>query len=175
MFGATGIAVLAILAVSGCVPTPADPPSATSTPAATSTESATPAPAPTEAAPPPEEQPTGQSAADGFRAWLAVSRAPDAAAACAGLAPELATRMVDEMNATGPIPVESCEQMISTTAELYRATGQSTDVDIAVEQETESAATLFVTYLSSGDCGTVVMELTGTEWILTDQSKGCAG
>ncbi|MWV48748.1 hypothetical protein GRS96_05570 [Rathayibacter sp. VKM Ac-2803] len=163
-----GAAVAVVLTVSACTASPVDPPPSTAAaePASTSPALST----------PPEVEPVPtRSASDGFREWLTASRAPDAATACARLSPELAARMVDELNATGPLQVASCDEMITATAELYRATGQSAEVDIEVEQETATAATLFVTYLSSGDCGTVVLERPATTWILTEQSQECAG
>ncbi|GGM43827.1 hypothetical protein [Microbacterium saperdae] len=143
------------------------------------TETAKPAAAsPTPVAPetpePAETEPS-QSATDGFREWLEASRLPDVETACARLTPELVTRMIAELEANGVTGIDSCEQMIATTAELYRSLDQSSDVDIAVQEETGTDATLFVTYLASGDCGTVVMTRPTTEWIITDQSTECAG
>jgi hypothetical protein len=83
--------------------------------------------------------------------------------------------MLAELNATGPLHAENCVEMITATAELYRAAGQSAEVDIVVQQETETDATLFVTYLATGDCGTVVMRRTGADWLITEASKECAG
>ncbi|WKK72653.1 hypothetical protein Q0F99_06890 [Rathayibacter oskolensis] len=167
MTGVLGLAVLATFAVTACTTSPVDSGGEAS---AVSSATSAAAPAASEA---PEPEPE-QSAEDGFRDWLAASRAPDAASACAGLSPELAARMVAEMNDTGPLHVESCDAMITATAELYRATGQSAEVDIAVQQETATDATLFVTYLASGDCGTVVMTRPATSWIITEQSEECA-
>ena len=140
--------------------------SATATPAA-ATPVATEAPDSAETEPP-------RGAADGFREWLEASRLPDVDTACARLTPELVARMIAELASNGVAGITSCEQMITTTAELYRALDQSPDVDIAVQDETATDATLFVTYLASGDCGTVVMTHPATEWIITDQSMECA-
>ena len=93
----------------------------------------------------------------------------------AALAPDLQSRMIAEVNASGAVSVETCEQMIAAAAELYAAVGDDGAIDVAVQQETATNATLFVTYLASGDCGTVVMQRTGTEWIITDESRECAG
>ncbi|CDK00281.1 Glutamyl-tRNA reductase [Microbacterium sp. C448] len=114
-------------------------------------------------------------AADVFRAWVEASRIPDVDTACAALAPDLQSRMIAEVNASGAVSVETCEQMIAAAAELYAAVGDDGAIDVAVQQETATNATLFVTYLASGDCGTVVMQRTGTEWIITDESQECAG
>jgi hypothetical protein len=65
--------------------------------------------------------------------------------------------------------------MIAATAELYRAVGDDGTVEVAVQDETATDATLFVTYTASGDCGTVVMHRTGTDWIITDESQECVG
>ncbi len=83
--------------------------------------------------------------------------------------------MLAELNETGPLHAESCEEMITATAELYRAAGQSAEVDITVQEETETDATLFVTSLASGDCGTIVMTRTDADWLITEASKECAG
>lgn len=114
-------------------------------------------------------------AADAFRAWLDISRVPDTAASCAALSPELATRMIAELNERGPVHVSSCDEMIAVTAELYRALGQDAQVGVSVQQETATDATLFVTSLATGDCGTVVMTRAGTDWIITEQTRECAG
>lgn len=122
-----------------------------------------------------EEQPqTG--ATEAFLAWVEASRIPDVDTACAALAPDLVARMIAELNASGATTVETCEQMIATAAELYRAVGDTGTgtVNVAVQKETATDATLFVTYAASGDCGTVVMERTGADWIITDESRECA-
>lgn len=111
-------------------------------------------------------------AEQGFRTWLELSRIPDAPAACALMTPALIEKMLAEVAASG-MPMSSCEEMIALTAEAYRATGTDAEVSIAVQEETATAATLFVTYLSSGKCGTVVMERAGDDWILTEQSEVC--
>ncbi|MER7446167.1 hypothetical protein [Microbacterium sp. NPDC097977] len=138
---------------------------------ATATPPATSEPVATQAAEPPASE--SQSASDGFREWLDASRLPDVDTACARLTPDLVTRMIAELESHGMTGISSCEQMITATADLYRPLGQSAEVDIAVQTETATDATLFVTYLASGDCGTVVMERRGTAWILTDQSMEC--
>lgn len=139
---------------------PADSPNTVSTEA----PSATPAPAASaDAAGGPVES---------FRAWFEATRTPDTAAACAALSPALAERMLAELNQNG-LALSSCEEMIQTTSELYRATGQNAQVDVDVQSETATDATLFVTY-SGGDCGTVVMHREATRWIITDESRECA-
>ncbi|UGB35545.1 hypothetical protein LQ938_01730 [Microbacterium sp. cx-55] len=165
------VAAMAAVALSACTSAPVDSASASPVAPPTTASAAASSPA-SEPAESPDAEPV--SAADAFRAWVATSRVPDAAAACAQLTPELAARMVAELNASGPFTVQSCEEMITATAELYRAAGQSADVDIEVQQETDTDATLFVTYLESGDCGTVVMTRSGTGWILTELSQECA-
>jgi len=159
----TGVVVAAILTMSGCGSGDPAP-----NPSPTASETLTP---PT--FPPPV--PSAQSASDAFLAWVEASRAPDVETACAGLSPELAARMIDELNAGGAVTVQTCEEMIAAAAELYRATGQSADVDISVQEETDTDATLFVTYLATGDCGTVVMNRASGGWIITDQSQECLG
>lgn len=152
---------LAAVVLSGCAPAASE---ATPTPSATAAvETSTPTPEPT-------VEPVG--AEQGFRTWLELSRIPDAPAACALMTPALIEKMLAEVAASG-MPMSSCEEMIALTAEAYRATGTDAEVSIAVQEETATAATLFVTYVSSGKCGTVVMERAGDDWILTEQSEVC--
>lgn len=158
----------ASMSLSACAPVSPPPTEGVST--GTSSDGST-----TSASPLPDAAPTTIGAVDGFLAWLDASRKPDAEAACRQLSPELVTRMLAELGAQSPVQAGTCEEMITTTAELYRATGQDPAVDIAVQEETATAATLFVTYLSSGDCGTVVMERPGTDWIITELSQECSG
>lgn len=153
------------LMTSSCAPAPS--PQTTEAPTAASSPSASP-----NSTTPEPTQPPGP--VESFLAWIDASRAPDAEKACAGLTPELADRMIAELNSSGPVQVTTCAEMISATAELYRALDQSADVDVTVEEQTDSAATLFVTYLASGDCGTVVMERTATDWIINELSEECA-
>lgn len=157
------IALAILTMTSACASTPAAEPVATSAP---------PSAAPTPSDPPAET--TGLSATEGDLAWLEASRLPDVETACAGLSPDLVERMLDELESTGLGVVSDCEGMITFTAQAYRVLGQSADVDIDVQSETATDATLFVTYLDTGDCGTVVMTRPATEWILTDQSEECA-
>lgn len=153
---------LAAVVLSGCAPAASEATPSPSAPAAPSA-SGTPTPEPT-------VEPVG--AEQGFRTWLELSRIPDAPAACALMTPALIEKMLAEVAASG-MPMSSCEEMIALTAEAYRATGTDAEVSIAVQEETATAATLFVTYLSSGKCGTVVMERAGDSWILTEQSEVC--
>jgi len=167
------VGALAIGAMSGCSANTADSSpvagSATPTPSAL-----TPTPsAPTES-PLPQDAESQPGATEAFLVWLEASRVPEVDVACAGLAPELVDRMITELNAEGFAQVETCEEMITAAAELYRAFDQNADIDIAVESETETDAVLFVTYLASGDCGTIVMTRTGADWIITEQSQECA-
>lgn len=156
-----GIGLIALMALSGC----ATAPTATPSPAAVVTQAPT-SPAPTDQA--------ASGAVESYLAWLTASRTPDVDAACAALSPDLVARMIAELNGTVPTPVGSCEEMIAATAALYRAVGDDAAVDVAVQQETPTDATLFVTYLASGDCGTVVMKRGGASWIITEQSQECA-
>lgn len=139
-------------------------------------EAATATPAPAVETPEPTAEPTAEvlSASDGFLAWLDASREPDSAVACAGLTDELAQRMISQLNESGLAAVSTCEEMISMTAEAYRALGQSADVDIEVREETAADAVLFVTYAAGGDCGTVVMDRVGDGWVINELSEECA-
>ncbi|WP_238343855.1 hypothetical protein [Microbacterium sp. RG1] len=158
----------AALVLTACTAAPDDPtePAGSSSPIATQAPSATPAPAASAA--------TADGPVESFRAWFAATRTPDPAAACAALSPALAERMLAELNQNG-LALSTCEEMIQATSELYRATGQSADVDVQVQSETATDATLFVTYGASGDCGTVVMHRDAASWIITDESRECAG
>lgn len=152
------------LMVSACAPSPS--PQTTPGPTAAVTPSAS----AESSAPEPTPQP---GPVESFLAWIEASRAPDTERACAGLTPELADRMIAELNSSGQVQVTSCAEMISATAELYRALGQSAEVDVTVREQTDTDATLFVTYLASGDCGTVVMERSATDWIINALSEEC--
>ncbi len=166
---AIGIAGVSIMILSACATGPADP-----APDVSASEPASSEPvAGSAASPDPQESPT-TGAVDSFLAWVDDSRVPNVDAACARLTPELSARMIAELNASGQLQVDSCEEMIAATAELYRALGQSAEVDIAVQEETATDATLFVTYLASGDCGTVVMTRPASEWVITEMSQECA-
>ncbi len=164
--GATGIVVAAIMTMSACATGSVDTAPGSSVPESVATG--------TTASPDPQEEQARPGAVESYLAWLEASRVPDVDAACARLTPELVTRMLAELNETGPLHAESCEEMITVTAELYRAAGQGAEVDIVVQQETETDATLFVTSLASGDCGTIVMTRTGADWLITEQSEECA-
>jgi hypothetical protein len=169
-FGILGAMTLAAtaLVLSACTATPSAPSEPADSPSAVSTDAASTAPTPA----------ASDDAADGpvesFRAWFAATRTPDPAAACAALSPALADRMLAELNQNG-LALTTCEEMIQATSELYRASGQSADVDVQVQSETATDATLFVTYGASGDCGTVVMHRDASSWIITDESRECAG
>lgn len=161
--------VLTAAALSGCAMAPVARTPLTEAPSPPTSEvAASPAPQATQQQPQP-------GAAEAFRAWVEASRIPDVDTACAGLAPDLQARMIAELNASGATSVETCEQMIAAAAELYRAVGDNGSVNIDVQQQTATDATLFVTYTASGDCGTVVMQRTGAAWIITDESRECAG
>lgn len=167
-----GIAAAAALLLSACTANPIeDSPHDTAAPSGVTVQKAE----STDPQPAARTAPPRQGAADAFRAWLDTSRIPDAAASCAALSPELATRMIAELNERGPIRVSSCDEMIAVSAELYRALNQDASVDISVQQETATDATLFVTYLATGDCGTVVMTRPAGDWIITEQSQECSG
>ena len=163
---AAALVALAIMTTSGCTAGPAAESPQTSAPASAAPESS---------ANPEESQQPQTSASEAFLAWVEASRIPDVDTACAALAPDLVTRMIAELNASGATSVQTCEQMIAATAELYRAVGDDGAVDVAVQEETATDATLFVTYTAAGDCGTVVMHRTGADWIITDESQECVG
>lgn len=166
-----GLVASAALVLSACAGATGPAASSSPAPAAVATsEVATPLPATPE-----PEAAAPQGAEDAFRAWLAASRLPNADEACAGLSPELAARMIAELTQIGGVQVDTCEDMITTAAALYTATGQSAEVDVSVQAETSTDATLFVTYLASGDCGTVVMQRAAVDWIITEQSQECVG
>lgn len=155
--------VAAALLLTACTSAPSPP---------TDASSEVSSPAPPAAAVPAASDTPADGPVESFRAWFADTRTPDPAAACAALAPALAERMLAELAQNG-LSVSTCEEMIQTTSQLYRATGQSADVDVDVQSETATDATLFVTY-GGDDCGTVVMHRDATRWIITDESRECA-
>ncbi|MFE6733618.1 hypothetical protein [Microbacterium sp. NPDC057650] len=110
-----------------------------------------------------------QSPEDAFRTWLAASREPDAAVACGYLTDALVDRMLAEMKASG-LPAADCAEMIESTAALYKATGQSMDVEIDTVSVTADAAELRVAYDGSS-CGSVVMERASAQWIMNEYSE----
>ncbi|MFE6994763.1 hypothetical protein ACFVAE_02285 [Microbacterium sp. NPDC057659] len=104
-----------------------------------------------------------------FRTWLAASREPDAAVACSYLTDALVDRMLAEMKASG-LPAADCAEMIESTAAMYKATGQSADVEIDTVSATADTAELSVTYVS-GSCGSVVMERASAQWVMNEYSE----
>ncbi|MFD5226713.1 hypothetical protein ACFWHT_13945 [Microbacterium sp. NPDC058342] len=160
-----GLLAAAALLIAGCTPVQVGEPASDRSPAA-------------ETLAPPSTSPSSSPTPDGdattsFLAWLDASRIPDIGAACAPLAPALVDRMLAEMRSDGFPDVSTCDEMITLSAELYRAFDQSAEVEIDVQSETASDAILFVTYLANGDCGTVVMERPAATWIITEQTEGC--
>ena len=126
-----------------------------------------------------EDDPAGEGTPSGaldavetFYAWLETSRIPEPEEACAYLTPELQQRMLDEFEASG-FAAGTCEELTVATAELYRATGASAEVDVQVVSESAEETVLFVTYLDGGDCGTVVLEPAGSAWLINQNSEGC--
>ncbi|NJP65179.1 hypothetical protein [Streptomyces spiramenti] len=111
---------------------------------------------------------------EAYRSWLTASRLPDAELACGYLTDELVEKMLAEMEANGYPPVSGCEELTEATAEMYRAFGVSDEVTVEIVSETHTTATLFVTYVDGGDCGTIDMERTTRGWVITDQSEECA-
>ncbi len=169
-FGILGTLTLAAaaLVLTACTAAPSDPPEPAESPSAITT------PAPSTPPTPAASDDAAGGPVESFRAWFQATRTPDPAAACAALSPALAVRMLAELNQNG-LALTTCEEMIQATSELYRATGQSADVDVQVQSETATDATLFVTYGASGDCGIVVMHRDASSWIITDESRECAG
>lgn len=152
------VAALSILALTGC---------AAAAPAAD--EASAPPAASPEATPTSADASTAHSAEDAFRTWLAASREPDTTVACAYLNEALTERMLSEMRASG-FPVTDCADMIATTADIYRATGATADVDIDVLEESSAGTLLFVRY-AAGSCGRVELVPSGADWIITENSE----
>lgn len=115
-----------------------------------------------------------QSPEEAYRAWLIASREPDAKLACSMMSDELVERMLAEMSASFGTAPGSCEEMITVTAAAYAATGTDAEVEVSVVSESENEATLFSTYVSSGKCGTIVLERSASSWVINEQSEGCA-
>ncbi|MDR2996746.1 MAG: hypothetical protein LBU78_01340 [Microbacterium sp.] len=126
----------------------------------------TPTPRSTPAVSAPAEEQTPELA---FHTWLTASREPDAAVACSYLTDALVDRMLAEMKASG-LPAADCAEMIESTAALYKATGQSADVEIDTVSVTADSAELSVAYVS-GSCGSVVMERANAQWIMNEYSE----
>ncbi|MFC4139391.1 MULTISPECIES: hypothetical protein [unclassified Microbacterium] len=126
---------------------------------------------PVAATPAPTAPPTAdeQSPELAFRTWLAASREPDAAVACSYLTDGLIERMLAEMKASG-LPAADCVEMIESTAALYKATGQSQDVEVDTVSATAEAAELRVAY-DGGSCGRVVMERETSRWVMNEYSE----
>lgn len=115
-----------------------------------------------------------ETAEEAFRSWLTASREPATDVACDYLADELVEKMLTQMRERGYPPVSGCAELTTMTAELYRSLGVSADVVIDVVHETHTTAELFVTYVDSGECGTVAMRRTTSGWLITEQSEECA-
>lgn len=115
-----------------------------------------------------------QTPEEAYRAWLAASREPDAKLACSMMSDELVERMLAEMAASFGAAPASCEEMVTITAAAYAATGTDAEVEVSVVSESASEATLFSTYVSSGKCGTIVLERSADSWVINEQSEECA-
>lgn len=162
---------IALLTLSGCtaVNSPSSESPSVASPAATDAPASETSPV---ATPTSEETGAPETAEEAFRAWLTASRLPDAETACGYMSDSLVQKMLDELRTQGT-PASDCDTMITTTAELYRALGQSAEVDIDVVREDDETAVLFVTYVG-GDCGTVDMVRRAGGWVMTEMSEECA-
>ncbi|MBO0901037.1 hypothetical protein J1G43_13800 [Cellulomonas sp. zg-ZUI22] len=167
------VPLLAAALLAGCSTDGTDaPPTAAPTAAPTTlsepTASATAAP-PADAAP---QVPAGdEGPEDSFLTWLAASRAPDVATACAYMTPELAQRMVDEVTATGFPGITDCEGLIEMTAGLYAAVGQSSEATVELVEQTPEHAVLDVVYAEGSSCGRVVLRPGPGHWVLDERSQ----
>lgn len=153
------VAVVATLALTSCAGAPdsADQRAPAESPSAPATEAR-----------------TTQTPEQAYRAWLDASRVPEAELACSMMTDRLVERMLAEMAATFGAAPASCEEMITATAAAYAATGTDAEVEVSVVSESDSEATLFSTYLSSGKCGTIVLERSADSWLINEQSEECA-
>lgn len=165
--------LLCAVLLSGCSPdapgTPDD--AAGSTQPATSappTPDATTAPTPeaAPAAPPADGGPEGS-----FLTWLAASRAPDPATACAYMTPELAQRMVDDVTAQGFPGITDCPSLITMTAGLFAMAGQAPQTTVEVREESADRAVLHATYVAGKSCGLVVLVPGEGHWLLSERSQ----
>lgn len=154
-----GLAVTALLTSCAGSPEPIAPETAAETP--TNDTAAT-------------EPGAQQSPEEAYRVWLAASREPDAKLACSMMSDQLVERMLAEMTASFGTAPSSCEEMVTVTAAAYAATGTDAEVEVSVVSENESEATLFSTYVSSGKCGTIVLERSADSWVINEQSEECA-
>lgn len=171
------LTVALAVALTGCTAPDADSPDVgdAPTPTVAETMAAVPEPGSTSAAgttaPEPEDE-QAQDPIDSYLAWLEASRIPDARLACSYFTPELSDRVVAEARTEG-WDVDSCEELTETSAELYRTFGVDADVEIDVVEQSADEAVLFVTYVSTQECGTVVMEPERHRWIMNHQTEGC--
>ncbi|MCM0638464.1 hypothetical protein [Cellulomonas wangsupingiae] len=136
----------------------------------------TPAPSASASAAPPVAAPArpttvGSGPEDSFRAWLAASREPAAATACAYMTPVLAQRMVDEVTAIGFPGITDCEGLIEMTAGLYAAVGQSSEATVDLVEQTPEHAVLDVVYAEGSSCGRVVLRPGPGHWVLDERSQ----
>lgn len=154
-------AAFSLAVLSSCSTIPATQPKADSTAVA----SQSPAGAPPANAD--SDEPVSPEAA--FRAWLAASREPDTAEACGYMSDALVKRMLAEMDASG-IPVADCAAMITATAELYAAFGESAEVEVETLAHEADRAELYVTY-AAGDCGRVELVPNGGSWVMTQNAE----
>jgi hypothetical protein len=140
------------------------------TPRATASVPAT-TPSSAPVAPPVEAPATDAGPEESFRAWLAASRAPDTDTACGYMTEALVQRMLDELAAGGFPGLTDCATLITTTAQMYAAVGQSAEVDIEVREQTADRAVLGVAYATGNSCGTAVMTPSAGRWVITENSE----
>jgi len=159
-------ALLAGCSTDGTDAPPTAAPTAAPTTGSEPTASAT--AAPPAAAP---QAPAGdEGPEDSFRTWLAASRAPDVATACAYMTPELAQRMVDEITARGFPGITDCATLIEMTAGLYAAVGQSSETQVELLEQSADSARLHVVYTEGSSCGSIVLQPGDGHWVLTERS-----
>lgn len=125
----------------------------------------------------PSDQPSTElmGPVETYLAWLEASREPEASVACGYLTDELQERMLDEFAATyGADEVSTCEDLTVMTAQMYAAFQQSDEVDVQILEHNEETATLFVTYVDTGECGTIAMHrIPAGVWMINAMSEAC--
>lgn len=165
--------LLGALLLTGCSQDDAADTAGTSAPPTTAAASPT-VPVPTTQAPPTEAAPAAPADDGGpeasFHTWLAASRAPDAATACAYMTPGLTQRMLDEIGASFP-GLTDCASMIELTAAFYAASGQSAQTVVELREQTDDRAVLHVTYAAGSSCGLVVLQPGDGHWLLDERSE----
>ena len=165
--------LVAATLLAGCTGAGPDDAGRSAPPSASPSTSPTAAPTPDATLPAVDAAPDAPAGGpeDSFRTWLAASRAPDVETACSYMTPALADRMVAEITAQGFPGITDCASLISITAGLFAAAGQTSQTTVELREQAEDRAVLHVTYVAGTSCGLVVMRPGEGHWVLDERSK----